>query len=64
MEQATELKTFIREMINFLYEQPARRANANPVTRKATTTASAATPPPAAGSHPTGMVGVPGGGQA
>lgn len=35
MDQATELKKFIREMINFLYEQPARRAAARPVTKKA-----------------------------
>lgn len=35
MEQATELKVFIRELINFLYVQPARRASARPVTKKA-----------------------------
>jgi hypothetical protein len=67
MDQATELKTFIREMINFLYEQPARRASASPVTKKGTTTATTATTttPPASGSHPTGTVGVPpGSGQA
>lgn len=34
-EQAAELKVFIRELINFLYVQPARRAAARPATRKA-----------------------------
>jgi hypothetical protein len=40
MDQATELKTFIREIVNFLYVQPARRAAAKPVTKKATAPAS------------------------
>ncbi|OMC36901.1 hypothetical protein A5740_05540 [Mycobacterium sp. GA-1841] len=34
-DQAAELKVFIRELINFLYVQPARRAAARPATRKA-----------------------------
>lgn len=38
-EQASELAVFIREMINFLYVQPARRANAMPVTKKAASSA-------------------------
>lgn len=33
-EQAAELQRFIRELINFLYEQPARLAAAMPVTKK------------------------------
>jgi hypothetical protein len=37
MEQATDLKDFVREIINFAYEQPARRQRATPVTKKATT---------------------------
>jgi hypothetical protein len=41
MEQAAELRNFIREMVNFLYVQPARRTAARPVAKKA---------PPAPGS--------------
>ncbi|SLI54545.1 Uncharacterised protein [Mycobacteroides abscessus subsp. bolletii] len=49
MEQATELKTFIRELINFLYVQPARRANARqPIKQGATPL----TPSPAAAVEP------------
>jgi hypothetical protein len=46
MEQAAELKKFIREIINFLYEQPARRAAAKPVTKQVAS--------PAAGSSASG----------
>ena len=68
MDQATELKRFTREMINFLYEQPARRAAARPVTRRGTGSANASgapTTPPASGNQPPGTVTLtPGSGQA
>lgn len=37
VEQAAQLRVFIRELINFLYVQPARRAAAKAATKKATT---------------------------
>ena len=58
IDQATELQTFIREMLNFLYEQPARRAAARPATKKANR-------PACGGSTPAGASGTPpGSGQA
>lgn len=64
MDQATDLKKFARELINFLYEQPARRAAATPVTKK-----NAAPPPAASAQQPPGTQGPmnprpPGSGQA
>lgn len=34
MEQAEDLRAFVREIVNFLYVQPARRAAAKPATKK------------------------------
>jgi hypothetical protein len=43
-------------MINFLYEQPARRAAERPATKKATTTTAdvSTTTPPVTGTQPSG----------
>jgi Domain of unknown function (DUF4145) len=46
MDQATDLQRFVRELLNFLYEQPARLAAAKPPTKKASQ--------PAAGSQTAG----------
>jgi hypothetical protein len=54
MEQATDLQKFIRELINFLYEQPARLAAAMPATKKANTAASGGTTPAGATGTPPG----------
>jgi hypothetical protein len=54
IDQATELQTFIREMLNFLYEQPARRAAARPATKKANPAACGGTAPAGASGTPPG----------
>ena len=54
IDQATELQTFIREMLNFLYEQPARRAAARPATKKANPAAWADLTPAGASGTPPG----------
>lgn len=48
MEQAQELQQFVRELINFLYEQPARRAAAKPATKASAPTNTAAAIPTSA----------------
>lgn len=49
MDQASDLQRFVRELLNFLYEQPARLAAAKPATKKAS--------PPVAGGQAAGQSG-------